>query len=95
VLRHHILPAIIDTQLAYLGAKVGRIVIAYSALAFLGLGADSSRPDWGAMLFEYRLMMFDQPSLMVWPGLAIVLLCVALREAIGWDKDGTARVSSP
>jgi ABC-type dipeptide/oligopeptide/nickel transport system permease subunit len=47
------------------------------------------------MLFEYRLMMFDQPSLMVWPGLAIVLLCVALREAIGWDKDGTARVSSP
>jgi hypothetical protein len=32
---------------------------------------------------------------MVWPGLAIVLLCVALREAIGWDKDATARVSSP
>jgi peptide/nickel transport system permease protein len=87
VLRRHVLPAILDTQLAYLGAKIGRVVIAYSALAFLGLGADASRPDWGAMLFEYRLSMFDQPALMLWPGLAIVLLCVALREGIGWDKD--------
>jgi len=92
VLFRHVLPAIVDTQLAYLGAKIGRVVIAYSALAFLGLGADASQPDWGAMLFEYRLSMFDQPSLMLWPGLAIVLLCVTLREAIGWDKDARAGV---
>lgn len=93
VLFRHVLPAIVDTQLAYLGAKIGRVVIAYSALAFLGLGADASRPDWGAMLFEYRLSMFDQPTLMLWPGLAIVLLCVALREGIGWDKDARTRAA--
>ncbi len=91
LLFRHVVPAIVDTQLAYLGARIGRVVIAYSALAFLGLGADASRPDWGAMLFEYRLSMFDQPTLMLWPGLATVLLCVALRAGIGWDKDAQAR----
>ena len=36
--------------------------MSYAALAFLGLGADTSRPDWGAMLFEYRGVIFDNES---------------------------------
>jgi peptide/nickel transport system permease protein len=90
VLFKHVLPAILDTHLAYLGAKLGRVVIAYAALAFLGLGVDASRPDWGAMLFEYRLYMFDRPALMLWPGFAIVLACAGLRAGLG--KDTGARV---
>lgn len=90
VLVRHVLPAILDTHLAYLGAKLGRVVIAYAALAFLGLGVDAGRPDWGAMLFEYRLFMFDHPGLMLWPGFAIVASCAALRAALG--KDTGARV---
>jgi peptide/nickel transport system permease protein len=90
VLIRHVLPAILDTHLTYLGAKLGRVVIAYAALAFLGLGADAGRPDWGAMLFEYRLFMFDHPGLMLWPGFAIVASCAALRAGLG--KDTGARV---
>ncbi|MBL0931848.1 MAG: ABC transporter permease [Alphaproteobacteria bacterium] len=90
----HVLPAVLDTQLAYLGAKLGRIVIAYAALAFLGLGADSSRPDWGAMLFEYRLYMFDHPALMLWPGFAVVVTCAALRTALGQDRGARVPASS-
>lgn len=75
----HVLPAVLDAQLAYLGAKLGRFAIAYASLAFLGLGADVSRPDWGAMLYEYRYFMFDDPALMLWPGFALVALCAALR----------------
>jgi peptide/nickel transport system permease protein len=81
----HIWPVIIDTQLAYLGAKLGRAAIAYAAIAFLGLGADTSRPDWGAMIFEYRLFVFDSPLLLIWPGLAIIATCVGLRIAFGGD----------
>ncbi|MBL8838978.1 MAG: ABC transporter permease [Alphaproteobacteria bacterium] len=81
----HVWPAMLDTQFAYLGAKLGRVAIAYAALAFLGLGADVTRPDWGAMLYEYRPFMFDNPLLMVWPGLAVVLVCVSLRTAFGGD----------
>jgi peptide/nickel transport system permease protein len=90
----HVLPAVLDTQLAYLGAKLGRIVIAYAALAFLGLGADAGRPDWGAMLFEYRLFMFDQPSLMLWPGFAVVATCAALRAGLGRDLGAKVPASS-
>lgn len=90
VLFKHVLPAILDTHLAYLGAKLGRVVIAYAALAFLGLGTDAGRSDWGAMLFEYRLFMFDHPGLMLWPGFAIVASCAALRAGLG--KDTGARV---
>jgi peptide/nickel transport system permease protein len=94
VLVRHVLPAILDTHLAYLGAKLGRVVIAYAALAFLGLGVDASRPDWGAMLFEYRLFMFDHPGLMLWPGFAIVASCAALRAALGKDDGGRMPASS-
>jgi peptide/nickel transport system permease protein len=85
-LLRHLWPAMLDTQLAYLGAKLGRAAIAYAALAFLGLGADTTRPDWGAMLLEYRPYMLERPLLMVWPGLAIVLLCAALRAAFGGER---------
>ncbi len=67
----HILPNIAGSVLTYLASDAGRYVIAYASLAFIGLGADTSRPDWGAMLFEYRSHMFANPALMLWPGLAI------------------------
>lgn len=71
LLRKHIVPNIIDTVLTYLANDAGRNVLNYAALAFLGLGANTSRPDWGAMLFEYRMFIFQNPLLMLWPGVAI------------------------
>lgn len=85
LLRRHVWPVMWETQLSYLGTKLGRVAIAYAALAFLGLGADAGRADWGAMMFEYRLFALDHPMLMVWPGTALILLCVCLRLAIGGD----------
>lgn len=86
LLRRHVWPVMWETQLSYLGTKLGRVAIAYAALAFLGLGADAGRADWGAMMFEYRLFALDHPMLMVWPGTALMMLCVALRFAIGGDN---------
>ncbi len=86
LMRRHIWPVMWETQLSYLGTKLGRVAIAYAALAFLGLGADAGRADWGAMMFEYRLFAFDHPWLLIWPGAALVALCVVLRLAIGGDN---------
>jgi peptide/nickel transport system permease protein len=74
----HVLPNVMPTLLAYLGTDLGRHVLSYASLAFLGLGADLSEPDWGAMLFEYRGAIFEAPGLMLAPGLAVGLLALLL-----------------
>jgi peptide/nickel transport system permease protein len=94
LVRRHVLPAMRDTQISYLGTKLGRVAIAYAALAFLGLGADPGRADWGAMMFEYRLFAFDRPLLLLAPGFALIALCVALRFAIGGDDGERVPASS-
>ncbi|MSO53847.1 MAG: ABC transporter permease [Rhodospirillales bacterium] len=77
----HIFPNVAPTLMVHVGSNAGRTVVAYASLAFLGLGADTSRPDWGAMLFEYRIFMFDDPALMLWAG-APIAVCVTVLNAI-------------
>jgi len=86
LMRRHVWPVMWETQLSYLGTKLGRVAIAYAALAFLGLGADAGRADWGRWMFEYRLFALDHPWLLLWPGAALIALCVVLRLAIGGDN---------
>lgn len=78
LMTRHVLPNTLPLIFVYVGSQAGQAVVAYAALAFIGLGADPSRPDWGSMLYEYRLFAFDQPMLMIWPGLAIVTLTALL-----------------
>ncbi len=82
---HHIVPGMTPVLFAHIGANAGLAVTAYAALAFLGLGADPSRPDWGAMLFEYRMFIFDHPLLMIWPGLAIATVAATLNAVFDTD----------
>jgi peptide/nickel transport system permease protein len=67
----HVLPGTLPIMFTHVGSNAGQSVVNYAALAFIGLGADPSKPDWGSMLFEYRMFIFDDPMLMIWPGLAI------------------------
>lgn len=90
ILLRHVVPAATPAVLTYLAADAGRTVVAYAALAFIGLGADTSRPDWGAMLYEYRAFIFDAPMLMIWPGLAVTLTALALHLLIEPDADRLA-----
>lgn len=69
----HVLPNTMPLTFAYVGSQAGLSVVAYASLAFIGLGADPSKPDWGSMLFEYRIFIFDNPGLMIWPGVAIAI----------------------
>jgi len=73
LMTRHVLPTTLPVIFAYAGSQAGLAVVAYASLAFIGLGADPSVPDWGSMLYEYRIFIFDHPGLMIWPGLAIAM----------------------
>lgn len=78
LMARHVLPDTLPLLFAHVGSQAGQSVVAYAALAFIGLGADPSKPDWGSMLYEYRMFVFDDPWLMILPGLAIACMTALL-----------------
>jgi ABC-type dipeptide/oligopeptide/nickel transport system permease subunit len=74
----HIAPHLAAPVGALAGADAGRAVVLAASLGFLGLGADTGRPDWGAMIHEYRHFLFGHPRLVLAPIAAIALLSLGL-----------------
>ena len=60
------------------------VILLYSALTFIGLGSDYTKPDWGAMLYQYRIYLVRKPSLIIIPTLCI--LWVSLSFNLIFDK---------
>lgn len=66
---------VIIVQLSYIFALA---VIAESALSFLGVTGSVGTPSWGGILSDGRVYVYQAPSMTVIPGLAIMLLVLAL-----------------
>jgi len=69
-LARHMLPNAWPAIGALAGADAGRAVVLVASLGFIGLSADTGRPEWGAMIFEYRTFLFAEPRLVLAPVLA-------------------------
>ncbi len=77
IMTRHILPNIITPILAALGSTVSSIALQYASLSFIGLGADITKPDWGALLYQYRVYIIDKPLMIFFPCMAIFSLAYA------------------
>ncbi len=73
VVVHHILPGIMPVVAVLATLEMGELVLAMSALSFLGLGAQPPTPEWGAMLNDGRAYFSSAPQLLLYPGLAITI----------------------
>jgi peptide/nickel transport system permease protein len=74
IILRHIVPNVMATIIILATIGLGAIILAESALSFLGFGVPPPYPSWGAMLSgSGRTYMFRAPWMAVWPGLAISL----------------------
>jgi len=91
VLLGHVLPGLAPSLLVMLAFHFADMMIAESALSFLGVGAPLGTPSLGNMLAESRQYLFVAPYMMLLPAAAIVLAVVAA-NLIG---DGLAAATQP
>ncbi|MBM4765269.1 nickel transporter permease [Bacillus sp. B15-48] len=79
-IRLHLLPQVLPDVIVMAAIDVGKVILLISAFSYIGLGAQPPIPEWGAMLNEGRTYFQVVPSLMIYPGLAIMLtvLCFNL-----------------
>jgi peptide/nickel transport system permease protein len=74
----HILPNVTATIIILATIGLGAIILAESALSFLGFGVPPPYPSWGSMLSgSGRTYMYRAPWMAVWPGVAISLAVFA------------------
>ena len=79
-IRMHLLPHVMPDIIVMAAIDVGKVILLISAFSYIGLGAQPPIPEWGAMLNEGRGYFQVVPSLMIYPGVAIMLtvLCCNL-----------------
>ncbi|MDO4267072.1 MAG: ABC transporter permease subunit [Eubacteriales bacterium] len=77
ILVRHLIPSIAADLAVLSSLDVGWAIINISTLSFLGLGVQAPTPEWGAMLNEAKNVLTSNPSQMLIPGIAIVVLVSA------------------
>ncbi|MFI6698644.1 dipeptide/oligopeptide/nickel ABC transporter permease/ATP-binding protein [Streptomyces sp. NPDC050509] len=89
IMRRHVMPVVVAPSVIQ-ATQVFAVAIGIQAgLAFLGLGK-ASQASWGAMLNDAFTNVYNAPTLLVWPGIAMGLTILAasllgnaVRDALG------------
>ena len=95
IVRSHLLPHLVGPVIVYSTLIVATLILGEAGLSFLGLGIREPTSSWGNILAQAPQYYLTVPSLMIWPGLAILLLTLAfnllgdgLRDAFDPRKTG-------
>lgn len=76
LIKNHLAKNLQPYILTNLANRLSGMVLSYASLAFIGLGTDIVQPDWGTLLYDYRLYVFERPLLVLAPTLAIFILAL-------------------
>jgi peptide/nickel transport system permease protein len=74
ILVKHILPNVFAPIIVQSTLQIAAAIQAAAALGFLGLGAPPDVPEWGNMLQKGRTYIYSAPHIVVFPGLATMLV---------------------
>jgi ABC-type dipeptide/oligopeptide/nickel transport system permease subunit len=71
ILARHVLPNVVGPIIAIATIMVARMIIAESALSFLGLGVRPPTASWGSMLNDSQSLLLGVPRLTLYPAVLI------------------------
>ncbi len=86
-----VLPNVSSHLIVVATLEMGSAILLEAALSFLGLGVQPPLPSWGLMISEAKMYMFFSPWLITIPGLALLVLVLAI-NLLG---DGVRDVTAP
>lgn len=78
ILTVHILPNAVSPVIVATTLAMGRVILAESALSFLGVGIQPPQTSWGSMLTNAQELIGNAPELAIYPGLLIFISVVAV-----------------
>lgn len=84
ILFRHILPVVLPTLTTLATLDFAYVMLAESALSFLGIGIQPPEITWGLMISQGRQYLTNAWWLSFWPGLAIVLTTMSLNLLSNW-----------
>lgn len=80
IILKHVIPNALSPILVQVTTRVGGCIVGAAGFSFLGLGVPIPTPEWGAMLSDARNHMREFPHLVIFPGLAILILVLAINQ---------------
>jgi len=78
IMFRHILPNCLSVVLVTAAMGMAGAILSTAALGFLGLGVQPPTPEWGMMLNESKAFLRRYPWEIFYPGVAIMLVVLAL-----------------
>jgi peptide/nickel transport system permease protein len=78
ILARHVLPNVITPTIIFAVTSMVLVILSTVTLSFLGLGLAPPTPTWGSMIAEGRNFIFMAWWMVTLPGLAIVVVGLAL-----------------
>lgn len=73
----HVLPNCMAPIIVTGTMNIATAILSTAALSYLGLGAQPPTPEWGAMISDGQLHMWNSPHMVLIPGIAIMLIVFA------------------
>jgi ABC-type dipeptide/oligopeptide/nickel transport system permease subunit len=81
IMLREILPNILSPVMVVSTIRVAHVIILEASLSFLGLGVQPPTASWGSMVADGRSYMLESWWVSTFPGLAILLLVLAINIA--------------
>lgn len=91
IIRTHLLPNMASPLIVQISMTIGFSILFEAGLSFLGLGVQPPEASWGSMLRNSTAYATENVGLVLWPGLAIMVVVLAFNTLGDSVRDSLGR----